>query len=199
MIDKDIEEIMKKYEKLLKENDLDLSDRTTEDLEELLGFNVDEFSEQLESMFNTHDLFVKKLHEDAIIPSYNYETDSGFDLYSVESVLIEPLGRVSIPTGISVSFPENLELQIRPKSGLALNLGLTVLNTPGTIDQGYTGEIKVIVFNTNDKSIKIDKGTKIAQGVLCPVMSGKYVRITETETLPDKDRGINGFGSTGIK
>ena len=101
-------------------------------------------------------------------------------------------------TGIKLSFPEGYEIQVRPKSGLALKQGLTVLNTPGTVDQGYTGEIQVIVFNTNNYSVMIPKGMKIAQAVLCPVVSGKMVEFELVGSVEDKDRGDNGFGSTGI-
>ena len=89
-------------------------------------------------------------------------------------------------------------MQIRPKSGLAHKLGLTVLNTPGTIDQGYTGEIKVILFNTSQESVTISKKMKIAQAVLTPVINGGNVEIVEVQSIDNKDRGDNGFGSTGI-
>jgi dUTP pyrophosphatase len=81
---------------------------------------------------------------------------------------------------------------------LAIKQGLTVLNTPGTVDQGYTGEIQVIVFNTNNTTVTIPKGMKVGQGVLCPVVQGKYVNVQKVEQVEDKDRGNNGFGSTGI-
>ena len=90
------------------------------------------------------------------------------------------------------------EIQVRSKSGLAINEGLFVLNSPGTVDSGYNGEIKVIIFNTNQHEYTIKKGTKIAQAVLCPVASGMWVNLVETEKINDKERGSNGFGSTGI-
>ena len=94
--------------------------------------------------------------------------------------------------------PEEYEIQIRPKSGLALKQGLTVLNTPGTVDAGYDGEIKVIIFNTTNKPITINKGMKVSQAVLCPVVCGKYVEIEMVQNIEKRERGINGFGSTGI-
>jgi deoxyuridine 5'-triphosphate nucleotidohydrolase len=97
-----------------------------------------------------------------------------------------------------LSIPDEYEIQVRPKSGLAINQGLTVLNTPGTVDSGYNGEIKVIVFNTNNLPVTISKGTKIAQAVLCPVVNGTYVNLQLIDKIEDKDRGNNGFGSTGI-
>ena len=101
---------------------------------------------------------IKLIHKDAILPKFAYETDSGVDLYSVDEHIIPPMGRSLISTGIVIDVPENHEIQIRSKSGLALNQGLFVLNSPGTVDQGYTGEIKVILFNTNNEEFKITKG-----------------------------------------
>lgn len=193
-----IEEIQKQFDKLLSESEVDSTEEYMKELQQSLGFDFDEVSEEIQLYHLTKNLRIKKNHPDAILPKYAYPTDSGFDLYSIEEVFIEPLGRSLVNTGLIFEFDENLELQIRPKSGLSINLGLTVLNTPGTIDCGYTGEVKVIVFNTNNKPIKIDKGMKIAQGVLCPVINGKYVKITEVSEITDKDRNNKGFGSTGI-
>jgi dUTP pyrophosphatase len=129
---------------------------------------------------------------------YNYESDSGFDLHSVEEVIVEAFGRTIVPTGLVFGIPEEYEIQIRPKSGLALKQGLTVLNTPGTVDQGYDGEIKVIIFNTTNKAVTINKGMKIGQAVLCPVICGKYAGIEIVENIEKRERGNNGFGSTGL-
>ena len=103
-----------------------------------------------------------------------------------------------VPTGLKLSFDIGYEIQVRPKSGLALKQGITVLNTPGTVDSGYNGEIMVIVFNTNQTEFTIPKGMKIAQAVLCPVINGKYVNLQLVDKIENKDRGVNGFGSTGI-
>lgn len=157
-----------------------------------------EFENELNMMTRTKTIKIKKLHPDAIIPKYNYPSDSGFDLHSVEDVIIPALGRALVPTGLSFQFDEGLEIQMRPKSGLAINQGLTILNTPGTIDQGYSGEIKAIVFNTNSVPYTITKGMKVAQAVLCPVFNGKYVSLEEVDTFEETDRQDNGFGSTGI-
>jgi len=140
--------------------------------------------------------FTKK--DDSISPLYNYETDSGFDLHSIEDLTIEPMGRALINTGLSFDIGDGYEIQVRSKSGLALNEGLFVLNSPGTIDNGYTGEIKVIVFNTNPFPYIVSKGMKIAQAVVCPVINGKWVKIEEVDEIIKKDRNSNGFGSTGI-
>jgi dUTP pyrophosphatase len=168
------------------------------ELEDLLGMSVDEMNESHINMMKTRTLGVELVHEDTKVPSYAYPSDSGFDLHSTIEIIIPPFGRVLIPTGIKLSIPDEYEIQVRPKSGLALNQGLTVLNTPGTVDSGYVGEIKVIMFNTSDQSVTISKGMKIAQAVLCPVVNGKYVSIELTNKVDDKDRGNNGFGSTGL-
>ena len=168
------------------------------ELESLLGMSVDEMNETHMIMMKTRSLGVELVHEDAKVPSYAYPSDSGFDLRSTVEINIPPFGRALIPTGIKLSIPEEYEIQIRPKSGLALNQGLTVLNTPGTVDSGYVGEIKVIVFNTNNATVTVSKGMKIAQAVLCPVMCGKYVSIELMDKVENKDRMDNGFGSTGL-
>jgi dUTP pyrophosphatase len=139
-----------------------------------------------------------KVHLDAVTPSYNYESDSGFDLYSVEDMTIEGLGRGLVPTGLSFDIKDGYEIQVRSKSGLALNQGLMVLNSPGTVDSGYNGEVKVIVFNTSKEPFTITKGMKVAQAVLCPVVNGGWVNLDERREVTKKDRNSNGFGSTGI-
>jgi dUTP pyrophosphatase len=160
--------------------------------------SVDELNESHMTMMKTKSLGVELIHEDAKVPSYAYPSDSGFDLRSTIEIIIPPFGRSLIPTGIKLSIPEEHEIQIRPKSGLALNQGLTVLNTPGTVDSGYVGEIKVIVFNTTQTSVTVAKGMKIAQAVLCPVVCGKYVSVELMDKVGNKDRMDNGFGSTGL-
>jgi len=139
-----------------------------------------------------------KLHPDAVTPKYNYETDSGFDLHSVEEVTIPPFGRALVPTGVSFDIKDGYEVQVRSKSGLAINQELMILNSPGTVDNGYTGEVKGIIFNTNNHPVTITKGMKIGQAVLCPVVNGKWVELVEKNKINSKDRGDKGFGSTGI-
>lgn len=130
--------------------------------------------------------------------SYVYPTDSGFDLYSSEEVSLPPFGRALVSTGIRFNLPEGYEIQVRSKSGLAINQGLMVLNSPGTVDQGYTGEIKVIIFNVNNHDFTIAKGMKVAQCVIANCISGKYVNLVKIDEIKPKDRSNNGFGSTGI-
>ena len=141
-------------------------------------------------------LKIKKLSEDAIIPFYAHPGDAGLDLFSVEEVTIEQGKRKLVATGISIELPKNTEAQVRPRSGLALKYGVTVLNSPGTIDEGYRGEIKVILINHGEEAFKINKGDKIAQMVIMPVLT---VGIEEVEILNDSERGEGGFGSTGRK
>jgi dUTP pyrophosphatase len=192
-----LNQINKKYEDLMKEAEVSI-DEDYFNIPEIFNGELDELYNEIEMLYKSKKIYVERIHPDAILPTYAYPSDSGFDLCSVEKIIIPPSGRVAIPTGLKFQFDENHELQIRPKSGLALNMGLTILNSPGTVDHGYTGEIKVIVFNANNQHIIIEKGMKIGQAVLCPVINGKYVTFEEVESLNDKDRGDNGFGSTGI-
>lgn len=164
---------------------------------EKLGLDLDELERDLENM-SSDKIKLKYTSVNGKNLSYNYDSDSGFDLYSSEDIIIEKFGRALVPTGISFEIPKDFEIQIRPKSGLALNHGLTVLNTPGTVDEGYRGEVKVIVFNTNPEQYKITKGMKIAQAVVARCVTGRWVILEKVEKLKGADRGDNGFGSTGI-
>lgn len=130
-------------------------------------------------------------------PSYAYPTDSGFDLRANKKVVLGPLERELVPTGLFLEIPEGYEVQVRPKSGLAIKKGLSVVNTPGTVDEGYTGEIQVILINLSNETHTIEVGDKIAQAVLTPVIAGKFVNLQRVLNVVDKDRGDNGFGSTG--
>jgi dUTP pyrophosphatase len=192
------EEIQKQFEKIKQDSGVEPDEEYQKEMEELLGFSFDDMDKELRAMYENKTLNVQLIHEDAVMPSYAYPSDSGFDVYSVEEVILPPFGRALVPTGLKLGFDEGFEIQIRPKSGLAINQGLTVLNTPGTVDSGYNGEIKVIIFNTNNATVTIPKGMKVAQAVLCPVVNGKYVKFQVLDKLEDKDRGDNGFGSTGI-
>jgi dUTP pyrophosphatase len=162
------------------------------------GVDIKSLEEEMNNYSPKLDLGYKKISEEAITPNYNYESDSGFDLYSTEEIVVKPLGRALIPTGLVFDIKDGHEIQVRSKSGLAINQGLFVLNSPGTVDNGYLGEIKVIIFNTNSEPFTIKKGMKVAQAVLCPVVNGKWVNLEERKVISDKDRGNNGFGSTGI-
>ncbi|MCX8158535.1 MAG: dUTP diphosphatase [Candidatus Diapherotrites archaeon] len=139
---------------------------------------------------------VKKIDENAILPKYAHDDDSGMDIYANEEAIIKPLERKAIGTGIKVEIPKGYEAQVRPKSGLALNYGITVLNTPGTIDSGYRGEIKVILINLSNKEYKVEKGSKIAQLIFSRV---EKVELKEVSELSETKRNEKGFGSTGLK
>jgi dUTP pyrophosphatase len=201
----DIKKIQDLLEQLQKNLGIDeIDDSNNEDdfdfsyLEKQYGLDMTELENNLMATPKASlEVYVQKIHEDAVLPSYNYTTDSGFDFYSVEEITIGPLGRALVPTGLKFDLPPNVELQVRSKSGLAIKDGLMVLNSPGTVDNGYTGEVQVIIFNTNQEEYIIKKGMKIAQGVLTHVLNGGVVELFETNKIKDKDRNANGFGSTG--
>ena len=138
---------------------------------------------------------IKKINPEAIIPHYSHEGDAGMDVYSVEDSVIKFNERKSISTGLAFEVPRGFEIQVRPKSGLALNNGITILNTPGTLDSGYRGELKVIIFNTSNQSYQVKKGEKIAQIVLARY---EEAEIEETNELSQTKRAEGGFGSTGL-
>ncbi|WP_416831097.1 dUTP diphosphatase, partial [Helicobacter ganmani] len=119
---------------------------------------------------------------------------AGFDLCASENLILEKGKWGLIPTGLSFSFPKGYEIQVRPRSGLALKYGITILNSPGTIDSDYRGEIKIIAINFGDEDFKINAGDRIAQAVLCKV---KQAKIKAVQTLDKTKRGKKGFGSTG--
>ena len=139
----------------------------------------------------------KKLNPDAIIPDYAHDGDAGMDLYSIKDEVIEPLSWKLVPTGLACELPRGTEGQVRSKSGIALKNGVFVLNSPGTVDENYRGEIGVILYNLNTKnSFEIKKGQKIAQYVIANV---EYVDTVEImEELSSTNRGEGGFGSSGL-
>ncbi len=140
-------------------------------------------------------LKIKKVNSDARLPEFAHETDAGMDLFSVEEILLAAGECLAVATGIVIELPKNSEAQIRPRSGLALKNMITLLNTPGTIDEGYRGEIKVIMMNHGKKDFQIVKGMKIAQMVIKPIYE---VNIEEVFEVSDSARGEGGFGSTGV-
>jgi dUTP pyrophosphatase len=137
----------------------------------------------------------KKINPDAILPSYAHPGDAGMDLHAICDKEIPPREVALIGTGLSIQLPENTEAQVRPKSGLALKNAITVLNTPGTVDEGYRGEIGVILINHGKETYHVSKGQKIAQLVIKPTL---HVEIVEQNELSDTQRGAGGFGSTGL-
>ena len=186
--------------KMLKDLQKSMGDMDLNDPQKLLdSMNLD--------MDKLNDSFMEQMTPKTILryslksvnkePDYAYPTDSGFDLRSNMKVTLGPLERELVPTGLYLDIPEGFEVQVRPKSGLAIKKGLSVVNTPGTVDQGYTGEIQVILINLSNETHTIEIGDKIAQAVLSPVMVGKHVTLQRVLNVDDKDRGDNGFGSTG--
>lgn len=141
---------------------------------------------------------IKKLEgcEDLPTPKYATAHSAGMDLYAAEDVVIGPQYRVLVSTGISVKLPEGYEMQLRPRSGLALKNGITLLNSPGTIDSDYIGPIKVILYNTDKfTEFKVNRGDRICQAVVAPV---SHVQWEEVDELDDTERADGGFGSTGV-
>ncbi|NHA20829.1 dUTP diphosphatase [Helicobacter pylori] len=138
---------------------------------------------------------IQKIHPNALIPKYQTEGSSGFDLHAVEEVVIKPHGVGLVRIGICLSLEVGYELQVRTRSGLALNHQVMVLNSPGTVDNDYRGEIKVILANLSDKDFKVQVGDRIAQGVVQKAYKAEFI---EYEQLDETSRGSGGFGSTGV-
>lgn len=192
------------------------------ELERLMNLNVndyltDEEKSQLSEIFNQagmedwaydpEDMSMRlkvKIINNSTNPDPFYQKigDSGFDLMASlpegETITIPSLKRALIPTGLHFQIPIGFELQVRPRSGLALKNGITVLNTPGTVDSGYRGEVKVILYNTDEAPFVIKNGDRIAQGVIAPVQFTKTTKFIRVNNLDESDRGSGGFGSTGI-
>ena len=141
-------------------------------------------------------ILVKKFDKNIKLPTYKTSGSSGMDLmaYVKNKITINPGKTAIIPTGIAVAIPKNYEIQIRPRSGLAAKKGISVLNTPGTVDADYRGEIKIILINLSKKLFVVKSGDRIAQMILCPIVKGN---LKEVKKLPKTIRGKGGFGSTG--
>ena len=142
------------------------------------------------------EILIKKIFKDVNLPKYETRGSSGLDLeaYINDDIVLAPGERKLIPTGISIAIPDIMEIQIRPRSGLAFKNGISVVNTPGTIDADYRGEIKVLLINHGNENFIIKKFQRIAQMVVCPIIK---VKLKVVEDLPETVRGEGGFGSTG--
>ena len=142
------------------------------------------------------EILIKRLSDNVSLPKYETEESSGMDLAANinEKIEIKPGTTAIVPTGISVSIPKNFEIQIRPRSGLAMKNNISVLNSPGTIDSDYRGEIKIIIYNHGKEDFIINNGDRIAQMILTPIVK---MELEETRDLPETIRGLGGFGSTG--
>ncbi len=141
-------------------------------------------------------ILIKRLNKKATIPRYETPGSSGMDLSACieEDIEIQPRDKALVPTGLSIAIPKGFEVQIRPRSGLAVKKSISVLNTPGTIDSDYRGEIKVILVNLGSEKFIVERNSRIAQMVVCPVIQAKF---EEVEELSETSRGEGGFGSTG--
>ena len=141
-------------------------------------------------------VLIKKLYPSVELPAYKTDGASGMDLMAFinEPITLKPKCSCLVPTGLSVAFSNNFEIQIRPRSGLAAKNSISMLNTPGTIDSDYRGELKVILFNHGNMDFLINNKDRIAQMILTPVIK---IDLEETDNLPDTVRGVGGFGSTG--
>jgi dUTP pyrophosphatase len=141
-------------------------------------------------------LRVKKLRDDATVPHCAHPGDAGLDLFACDEIILQPGESTIVKTGIAIELPPQTEGQVRPRSGLAAKHQISVLNTPGTIDEGYRGEVGVILMNFGTKAFQVEPGAKVAQLVVKPVIS---VDVEEVAELSDTRRGEGGFGSTGTK
>ena len=144
------------------------------------------------------EILIKRLSKNISLPKYETDGSSGMDLSAnIEKEIEIAPGKTSIiPTGLAVAIPKNFEIQIRPRSGLAAKNQISVLNTPGTIDADYRGELKVILINLGENTFKVEKGLRIAQMILCPVVKATF---KEVDVLEETLRGSGGFGSTGTR
>lgn len=143
---------------------------------------------------NDIKVFLKRLHDKAKVPKYKHLGDSGADLFTIENFVIRPEEIYLAKTGVSISINEGIEAQIRPRSGLALK-GLSIVNSPATIDSGYRGELKVPLINLGQKMLSFKKGDRFAQIIFAPVYRANFI---EVKNLDNSDRNNGGFGSTGL-
>jgi dUTP pyrophosphatase len=193
---------LKEYEKLLS---TDESDDTIDDqLAEQINLTLDELNNEI---YNAQKEEYSKLSVKYINKSTNedtkfaYEGDSGFDLRAdiSEPIVLNPLKRVLVPTGLYFELEKGTEIQVRPRSGLAIKNGITVLNSPGTVDSHYRGEVKIPLINLGEEPFTIQKGDRIAQAVIMPVFGEGKVILTKTDGINETVRGEGGFNSSGIK
>lgn len=178
-------------------SDIDIS-KAIEESENLVKKNIDEIMNQFKD-FKTDIYFVNKSNNQD--PTYAHKGDSGFDFRAnlTEEINLLPGEWKAIPTGLYFEIPSGYELQVRPRSGLSFKNGVTVLNSPGTVDSGYRGEIQVILINHSKETFIIQNGDRIAQGVISPVLTSEITKLNKVANLSETKRGEGKFGSTGIK
>jgi dUTP pyrophosphatase len=187
-LNKMIEEMMKTYNEEFNISD-EVLNKEIDSLVDKYDFTTGEVVESIK--------FINK--SDNPDPEFAKKGDSGFDLRAniEESITLKPLERKLIPTGLYFELPPNTELQVRPRSGIALKHGISVLNTPGTVDEGYRGEVGIIAVNLSNEEYTIQHGERIAQGVIMNVVGQRKCKLIKTEELSETERGEGGFGSTG--
>lgn len=203
-MENNFEEILKKlkqYESLLSIDDGDdIDENLANEINKTLDILNNEISvaQQKESSTIKIKFINKSTNED---PKFAYEGDSGFDLRAdiEESLVLNPGERALIPTGLYFELVKGLELQVRPRSGLSIKNGITVLNSPGTVDSHYRGEVKIPLINLGQEPFKIVKGDRIAQAVIAPVYGEGKINLLKTDTINETSRGSGGFNSSGIK
>ena len=190
--------------KQLKAHSKDILKKNDEDIFSEVGLDL----RQMEAMAHrTADSFVSTIDikfmnkSELEDPIYQHVEDSGFDFRANidEDITIKPLERVLVPTGLYFEIHDEYELQVRPRSGLAIKHGISVLNTPGTVDSNYRGEVKIILVNLSNEKYIIKRGDRIAQGVVCYVLKTKWASLKKVNKLTPTTRGSGGFGSTGKK
>lgn len=204
-MENNLEDILKKlkqYETLLSsdENDDNIDEALAGEINETLELLNQEISaaQQKENSFLRIKFINKSTNED---PKFAYEGDSGFDLRAdiEEPITLNPGERFLVPTGLYFELVKGLEIQVRPRSGLSIKYGITVLNSPGTVDSHYRGEVKIPLINLGQEPFKINKGDRIAQAVIAPVYGEGKVILDKTESINETVRGEGGFNSSGIK
>lgn len=197
---KNILDKLKEYEKMLADDDTEIEDALADQINLTLDeLNNEIYDVQVKGLSKLSVKFINKsTNED---PKFAYEGDSGFDLRAdiENTIVIEPFKRTLIPTGLYFELEKGLEIQVRSRSGLAVKHGISVLNSPGTVDSHYRGEIKVPLINLGDEPFTINKGDRIAQAVISPVFGEGRVDLVKTEHLNETQRGEGGFNSSGIK
>jgi len=201
-LENDMKETLKKLEEFSKNLESEDSGNDDEKIFSDFGVDLGTLSKLSDEMFggmdNTIDIMYlnKSKLED---PKYNHKEDSGFDIRAniEEDITISSLERVLVPTGLHFQIHEDYELQIRPRSGLAIKHGISVLNTPGTVDSNYRGEVKVILINLSKEKYTIKRGDRIAQGVISYVLKQKWGKLKKVDTLNPTSRNDGAFGSTG--
>jgi dUTP pyrophosphatase len=197
---KNMDSTLKALEKMIKKDEKD----NIKQVEDVVGLDLADIEASFSKTMNTVDTKINISYKNLSgleDPVYKHSEDSGFDFRAniENSLILKPLERTLVPTGLYFEVHPEYELQVRPRSGLAIKNGITVLNTPGTVDSNYRGEIKIILINLSNENFKIERGDRIAQGVFNNVLKPKWLSMNKVDKLSDSSRNKGGFGSTGKK